>query len=433
VATHNPQPRPKQGRLQEVIKLEGDFRRKLLRFLTNWIALPFLATLISVMILGRAANWVVGPDSYKVYVIGNLSEPESKEIADAFSADRLPQINGTKVDIVELDDSGDPDTAQQISLRISALGDTLLVVGHLESTPTQKALPAYLQLADPPIPVILTTETNPNLLPRNVDGLYQPVFRLSPNDNKQAKKAANFLSARGGARIWVVEDRANPVYSQYLAREFVRQIHALPPKQSEPAARVLLWSTNYSIPPPSAVTDLGINWVFFAGEPQNALVLIRQLTAIRKTHPINILLSDWCVDGSLLANGGKDVENVYLTHPLKVEVYNQGRYTVYGKDSFQLVKQLLSEGDQQFDHFAGQDRKFGYTLRKLLGLRRVSDARRVLALEMQGAVLGNKTFSLSNGGEASFDGTSNRLHATFEVWQIRNGKFDTPISAEETP
>jgi hypothetical protein len=418
VATQETQPQPEQeaSRPKPVEKFQTKITQGASRFLKKWIALPLLGALISVMIIGRLINWVVGPSSYKIYVVGNLSDPESKGIADAFSGD-LPTINGTSVGIKELDDSGDPDTAEKISLRLASMDDTLFVVGHLESTPTQKALPAYLQVADPPIPVILTTETNPNLLPKNVDGRYQPVFRLSPTDTDQAQKAADFIVAKGATAIWVVEDMANPVYSGYLAREFIRRVH------THQSAKVLLWSTNYNIPPAYAVSDLGINWVFFAGQWQNALVLIRQLRVIPKTRQVNVLLSDWCVDGSLLEDGGGDIENVYLSHALTSNIYNQGQYTVYGRDSFQVVRQLLLDGDQHFDQLAGQDNKLGYALHRLLGLRRVSDARRVISHEMESAALHAQMFNLSNGGRAIFDGSSNRRDATFHIWQIRNGKF----------
>ncbi len=410
-----PQPGP-------TLKLEKDAGKKIVSFLKKWILLPLLGALISAVVIGRLIDWVVGPNSYKVYIVGNISEPETKEIADAFiGVGELPKINRIPVEVKEVDDSGDPDIAERISLHLASLSDTLLVVGHLESTPTQKALPAYLQIADPPIPVILTTETNPNLLPpKSVVGGYYPVFRLSPTDTDQAEKAASFMLSKPAAVIWVVEDTSNPVYSRYLAREFVRQVH------KNPSAKVLLWSTNYNIPPAYAISELGINWVFFAGEWQDALVLIRQLKTMPQTRKVNILLTDWCVDTRLLQEGGTDVENVYLTHALTPTVYNQGRYTVFGKDASQIVRRLLLDGDQHFDQFAGADGRNGYWLRRVLGLRRVGDARWAIARVMESAALLKQPFTLADGVQATFGGDSNRTDASFQVWQIRNNKFSNP-------
>ena len=423
-----PQVEPERDQSEHELtpKLKGpgkDTERRIFSILKTWLVLPLLTALVSAVVIGRVVNLLLGPNAYKVYLIGHLSDPEAAGIAEVFSGE-LPKIDGVSVETKQLDDAGAPDTAERISLHLASLNDTLLVVGHLESTPTEKALPAYLQIADPPIPVILTTETNPNLLPpKPVDGSYYPAFRLSPTDNDQAVKAADFALSRGATAIWVVEDLSNQVYSKYLAREFVRQIH------QHPSAKVLLWSTNYNIPPAYAISALGINWVFFAGEWQDALVLIRQLKAMPQTRQVNILLSDWCVDRRLIDDGGSDVENVYLTHALSPTVYNQQHYAVYGKDAFQLVRQLLVDGDQQFDQLAGRDGRTAYLTRKVLGIRRVGDARRTLAHVMEAAVLQRRPFSLTGGtggAQAVFNGDGTRVDAAFQVWQIKGHTFTSP-------
>ncbi len=62
-------------------------------------------------------------------------------------------------------------------------------VGHVLSSTTKAALPIYMK-TDPQIPVILTTETNPQILPARDDPDQEfPVFRLSPTDDDQALRA----------------------------------------------------------------------------------------------------------------------------------------------------------------------------------------------------------------------------------------------------
>src|SRR5579885_1338974 len=96
-------------------------------------------------------------------------------------------LNGAAIQFEALNDLGEPSNAQRIAADLAARDNTLLVVGHISSTQTKQALPAYLQKARPPIPVILTTETNPHLLPPKIsDEIYYPVFRLSPTDDAQA-------------------------------------------------------------------------------------------------------------------------------------------------------------------------------------------------------------------------------------------------------
>lgn len=415
-----PAPTPAPQSSPHVVASIGTTARKdILNFLRKWILFPLLGALLSAVLIGRLINVVMGPGSYKVYIIGNITDPGSKEMVEAFTAraGQLSKLNQVPVEVKKLDDRGDPDMAERIAKELAARNDTLLVVGHLESTPTQKALPFYLQ-ANPAVPVILTTETNPNLLPPLTSNrTYYPVFRLSATDQDQARTAAAFAVHHGGTSFWVVEDTDNPVYSSYLAHEFVKQVH-----QSQ-SAKVLLWSNNFNIPPAYAIDSLGINWVFFAGEWQDALILIRQLKAMPKMKQVSILLSDWCVDGRLLQDGGTDLDGVYLTHPLPAQVYDRQRYTSYGTDASMVIQQLLQEGDQQFRDFASAEGGPGYLLRRVLGLRRVSDARRVLFHVMQVSANQHSQFNLSGGNTAVFNGDGTRANAVFEVWQVHNGTF----------
>lgn len=397
----------------------AEIGREARSLLMKWILVPSLGALASTFILGRAIDWVTGPASYKIYVGGNLDDPDGLQIAQAFAGD-LPPIDGVKVKIKEFNDHGDPDEAERISRRLASEEDTLLVVGHFKSSTTQRALPAYLQSADPPIPVVLTTETNPNLVPKTEVGAYQPVFRLSPTDSDQAKKAAEFVLRSGPVKIGVVEDVSNRTYSQYLASEFVRQI--------EQKGKVVLRSNNYNMPSAQYIHALGVNWVFFAGDWQGALVLIRQLRAMPETRHVNVLLSDSCVNQALLTDGGNDLDQVYLTHPLPPTVYNGQGYAAYGAEAFAVVHQLLSGADGQFDQLAKRDSELEYTVHWLLGLHRVSDARRVVAHLMESAADPNQVFNLSSTTQASFNWDGTRRDAAFSVWQIRNGKFSDGFS-----
>lgn len=391
--------------------------RQIGNLLLRWFGYPLIGALIAAMIIGRLTNLVVGPDSYKIYIVGNIDEPGTREMVDAFyQPASLPKLNRVPVEIVKMDDNGDPDEAERISKDLVARNDTLMVVGHLQSTPTQRAIPAYMQ-ANPAIPVILTTETNPYLVPQpSAERTFYPVFRLTATDLDQAKKAAAFAVGKQASKFWVVEDMGNPVYSSYLAHEFVKQL-------DQPKSKVLLWSSNYNIPPAYAIESLGIDWVFFAGEWQNGLILVRQLRAMPKTKNVNVLLSDWCVDERLLQYGDKDVEGVYLTHPLPANVYREQQYRSYGTDALSVIRQLLQEGDQKFNQVATAEGRLTYLTHRLLGLRRISDARRVIIHLMQSAVNEKTAFELSGGKKAVFNGNSTRADSDFEVWQILNQQF----------
>ncbi len=383
---------------------------------TNSIA----ATIVLVIATAAIAPLWNGPDTYKVYFVGALEEKEVKRISDAFvHGGELGKINGVPVDIEKVDDLGDPASAQQVAADIARRPDTLMVVGHVYSTQTREALPSYLRQVRPTIPVLLTTETNPSLIPpRTALSSYDPVFRLSPDDAKQAEVAAQFAVSRHAVSFWVVEDTANPVYSSFLAHQFVQQIHR------DPMKKVLLISTNLNMPSIEVLRSLRIEWVFFAGEWQNALILVRQLRAMSAEYKIKgILLSDGSVDRRLLELGGDDVEGVYLTHPMSVTQYDKEGYSIYGADGFAVVSQLLEETNRRFPQLAARRGGIPYRIRRLLRMRRISDARNALVAEMRMSVQNNHKFLLSDGSDCQFNVEGIRNDATFHVWTISNRQF----------
>lgn len=116
-----------------------------------------------------------GPESYKIYFIGDLSSCVStKQIYDGIEELRkypFLKINGVPIEIIDINDRKNPVAAQIISKKLSKANDTLMIIGHINSTQTEAALPNYLS-ANPPIPVILTRETNPYLVPASISKHY---------------------------------------------------------------------------------------------------------------------------------------------------------------------------------------------------------------------------------------------------------------------
>ena len=394
--------------------------KRLFANLKKWIVLPLVCALIGVMVIGRLTNWVIGPKAYKIYVVGKFDDEAPRQIWGGVSEgeSQLRALDGVKLEIERVDDLGDPLNARRVASEISRRSDSLLVVGHIYSTQTKEALPAYLQESDPPVPVILTTETNPNLLPPKVSkSVYYPVFRLSPTDDAQAERAAQFAISQGATAFWVVEDVSNPVYSSFLAQEFIKQVQ-------QKRNRVLLWSTTLSIPSAESIRALKVNWVFFAGNWPNALILIQQVKAMFAggTMP-GILLSDGCMDQQLIDTGGTDVEGVYLTHQLTAKGYAVSNYGIYGKDASKLVAQMAEETDNRFSDLAGKQGGLGYLVRRILGLRRVRDARHALVAYMEEAVRTGHEFDLTAGGRCQFKDDGTRVSTTFHVWKVSGAEF----------
>jgi hypothetical protein len=192
--------------------------KSLSRFLVKWVITTVVGATVAVVIGARVTRIFAGPESYKVYVTGKLgAKDELKKLFEAVPDGLVSNLSiDTKpIKIEKLDDKGAPHYAEQIAREIAGRDDTLLVVGHALSTQTKTALPYYVggapQGAKPPIPVILTTETNPELLPHGVsEGLCPPVMRLSPTDDEQAatlqflKPAAIFGSSRTRRIVYIL-------------------------------------------------------------------------------------------------------------------------------------------------------------------------------------------------------------------------------------
>jgi branched-chain amino acid transport system substrate-binding protein len=352
-------------------------------------------------------------------VVGSVRSGIGKEISEGFrkSGTQKLEIDGVEIEIKEIDDRGDPREAEGISLRLAKASDTLLVVGHIASTVTKQALPNYMR-AIPPIPVILTTETNPDLLPTETSrrGGIDPIFRLSPTDDAQAKAAAMHAISKGGKVFWVVEDTSNSVYSKYLALEFIRTVQ-------QQGKAVVLWSTNSTPPSVETFKALEINCVFFTGRSSDALILIRQIKAFSKGRQMPmIILSDASVDRSLVEQGKGDVEGVYLTHPLKASEYKGERYRSYGKDAYAIVEKLVKDANDEFAPKMRERRLVVYWVRQLLNMHRVHDARLVIGSVMSEAVTKRTTFD-GTVGQYIFKDDGTRDNADFRVWQVKDGEF----------
>jgi branched-chain amino acid transport system substrate-binding protein len=387
----------------------------------KFVALPLISTLVSAMIVGRIANTLIGDNTYHVYVVGDRTDKSVRDMMDAANDGTFNvQFGTTTVKTEVLNDSGDPQQAELIAQQLVAKPDTLMVIGHVFSSSTKRALPVYMRAA-PPIPVILTTETNPTLL----QGVQvPPVFRLFPTDEDQAKTAAEFLDSQHAKSVWVIADVSNPTYSDYLTKQFLSEAYR------HPSLKIVLWSNSLNLPP-YAVDKLGIDWVFYAGEWQSALVLVRQLRAMQAmpgAHLPNVLVSDASADKQLLDHGKTDVEGIYLLHPMTANSFTDHEYRAVGKEAHDLTARILEDVHDQFDDLASAAAPVGYRLRQLLGLRRVSDARRAVAEYMVTAINKRKLFSLPDGGGDLTMGTDEehpvfRVNASFHIWKIADGKF----------
>jgi branched-chain amino acid transport system substrate-binding protein len=328
-------------------------------------------------------------------------------------------LNGIPVKFDEIDDNGDPAIAHQVATDLAKRKDTLMVVGHVLSSTTKEALPIYIG-ASPQIPVILTTETNPEILPKSDDPDQEfPVFRLSPTDDDQAASAYEFAKQHDAKKFWVVEDPNNSVYTKYLANRFL--------EDAQRSSTSVLSLTSLMNPLPSQTVErLGVQWVFFAGGWHGALMLIRELKAANLSQ-LKFILSDGCASPELLQNGGADVNGVYVMHPLKAEEFSKKGYGIYASDALEIIDRLIKKADQRFSEIAQREVGLPYRLHQALRIHRVSDARQVVSECMIRSMA--SPFRLSTGEVFRFRKNATREDATFNVWTIRDGRFEDGTTA----
>lgn len=398
-------------------------RQRRLRSLSGVrIAESVIVTLATMLLARVGVGALSGPSAYEIMVAGNFSPQGAalsmqKTLAACDWKDVL--LDGRTVRIRAVDDvaAGPRLTAEQIAAR----NDTLMVVGHFTSTTTSQALPVYLT-QDSPIPVLLTTETNPDLVPKaSAEGdpeVQLPVFRLWPTDDKQAEDAADYAASKG-TTFWVVEDMSNNyVYSHYLAEKFTEHILRRTGK------KVVLWSNNRSLPSPETLHTYGIDAVFFPGGWQDALVLIHAVNTAWAQNPEarpKIFLTDGSAnaDMDLLIRGGADIEGVFVTHPMSADQYMQNSgFEDLARDACNVIMALVAEADQHI-----KEHKHWFLGK--LDYHSVSDARRAIAGAMHNLsgveIKGTRvSYRFLKDNQGRYITQHDDCDARFHLWQAKH-------------
>jgi branched-chain amino acid transport system substrate-binding protein len=131
------------------------------------------------------------------------------------------KIDGKDVafDLISLDDQADPKVGTTVAQK---LVDTKVagVVGHLNSGVTIPASAIY-NGANPPIPMITGSATNPKVTEQG----FKNVFRVVGRDDQQGPAIANYLAATTKPKLAAVIDDAT-AYGEGLANEVEKTLNA---------------------------------------------------------------------------------------------------------------------------------------------------------------------------------------------------------------
>lgn len=373
-------------------------------------------------------TWMQGVDSYAVYVVGDLRQG-SRHAHEVFEGVRERQwanrrrqpllLGDIPVVFKEKNDFGFERGARRAAEELVAADDALMVVGHFASSRTKAVAETYLG-AEPPIPMLLPTETNPHVIPPGGSDEYRPVYRLSPTDDQQAALAARYLVQRGCERIVALDDRSlsptdNNIYSRYLVDEFVKQVLLRTPPGAPSVRRV--WPQDVRRLRLDADESVPGDCVFFVGGWSTALLVIERMHPQASRYPA-VVLSDSAVDPRLLGRLPLDAPTeVVIAHTVSSSESNALR--TLGHDVFDVVEGLIDESQETFGRGLKRHGLIKYWLH-VFGIHRVKAARLVLASNMERAVARRKVFSERNPGRSfTFRYDGSRDDARFFLWRLR--------------
>ncbi|SFE37081.1 ABC transporter substrate-binding protein [Nitrosomonas sp. Nm166] len=415
-------------------------RQMLSKWASTFIILPLIGMAISAVLLSRIAEWWAGPKAYHVYVVGDFSG-QNRQIADELwkgisEEFEKTSINNIPVNLQRIDDKGSTENAKMLSGKLAERVDTLMVIGHMTSSKSLMALPAYLQ-TEPPIPVILPIETNPNLLPPTIaeNHQYYPIFRFSPTDKEQAKTAAELalaerLSKENNAKrdnvkaFWIVSDPTNPTYSDFLINEFIAAL------QEKKQVTVLLSS---SMTLPSWDILKNIDCIFFIGKWSNARVLLEQVGTLWTDSPLpRIILSDTVVEAAIFNRIQTETKlpELYITHPMPVDNFQKDGYAKRGRDIGSIVNDLLADTSLHFAEEMQRQSLVHYWLKQLFNIRYVTDARQVLRIVMERAAIWDNRRFAGELDEYVFNKDGLRENSRFHIWHLSEFTEDKNIFKE---
>ncbi len=426
---------------------------------TKWI-IGLVLTLITAVIVGRATNLINplfnGPEEYKVYVVGgnaNRSEDFAAHFWDTFESSWSDvKIHGKPVTTEYKEDRWNEETAAEIARKISSSKDAIMVVGHFSSSTSKVALKAYMN-ADPPIPVLLTTETNPDLIPEELRSNHEivkklPIYRLWPTDIQQANSIAKYSAASKSENVWVVEDHwTNPLYSHFLAEQVVAGLQS----QKLLGVNVVLWSLNENLLSKQTLLDLGIDSIIFVGVATNALIFVSQINQLYckdKGQPDcpgkpKMFLTDAALELEVIQNSISAFEGIYFTHPELVTCKPIGenknsttllRIDYIAGDAALIAKQIIKEAEKYIKP---------PLYRKILGIQSVEDIRKAIIVAMNNSKFQDednpgKHFNRvprpneTDTVQYHFDKEGINKDASFQLWQVKKGQFNLVEEKDNT-
>jgi hypothetical protein len=412
------------------------------KFFKDQVLVPLFLVIIGIVLFDPVKHWWVGPDSYKIYLVG-IDQPEVKKLFRGVQLGaKLPEmrIDGVKVEVSYVpDDRPNPaDTADELIRR----EDTLCIVGHVLSSRTIGALPVYMK-ADPPVPVFAIKETNPSLLDGVPDckrRLNCPVLQLSPDDDQQAIDAISFVfthsSQAAGTTptsagtkslvpksVLIVQqsDKDNAKYTDYLVSGWIRELEN--PKDHvavkvHPVEKID--DPRNSARPFTDILDIiksnKPDCVLLAADYGLAKDLLNYLDnkLDDADKGFTVVMSDSAVSPQI-KNGFGSLKNVFVMYPISSRDYSDPD-SIIGRDAAVIIQELINR--------AGSERPLkipdtvAYHMRRLLSMHRVPDAREALGNAVLEEAKSSTAIQGTTGSQYTFKYPIGRKDGAFHIWHV---------------
>src|SRR5215469_12159408 len=282
------------------------------------------------------------PRHYKIYIVAGprTEKADLDRIAQSSSLQDL-KIQDVKVEsaVIQMADNN-PETAAEKARYIVDQDDALLVIGHMSSQSTERALPIFFR-AKPQIPFIATVQTDENLLRECGRDCYgkapAPLLQLSPVNSEQARWAIKFAIEQGASKFLIVRDTdpTNQAYIEGLVRAYHDAISGL--GDDIGVSEMDATTTDAS----SAVqSSYGPNCVLYAGGATQGGVLVN--TVQKSGKNLKIILSDAVVTSNIRTYFGGAVRPVDITNQADATDFNNHLNT-YGWDGAAIAKELIGD------------------------------------------------------------------------------------------
>ncbi|MEW5866656.1 MAG: branched-chain amino acid ABC transporter substrate-binding protein [Bacillota bacterium] len=211
-------------------------------------------------------------------------------------------VNGRKVEVVVADDAADPSKAILVAEKLAMDKNVLGVVGPMNSSTVNAALPTYQRAG---LVLISQSATNPSLTELG----YRVMHRICPRDDAQGPAAARFIVEEVGAKnVYIIDDKGT--YGQGLAD----QVAAALKKAGVKITRGQITPEDRDFSPIlTKVKTVGPDLLYLAlPNPAQAAALIKQAVGLGLTP--KLMGGDGLKEkDQLIAGAGGAAEGMYVT------------------------------------------------------------------------------------------------------------------------